>query len=261
MGIRARRRGVAGVMRALGRKAHSPDAVAAAPRLRYGVDAPPPATLLRDGVNYQPQAWGNTDYPTCTVAGLLNGALAAEALSTNGALNIAPLAWMPFYAACAGCAETPAAIGATDGLQMLDVLRRQAVQGFDIGAVAPLTGAFGVVANDRATLARVTAGLGFVYLGVCLAQSDLTAPPSAVWDLETPDPTLGHALLLWDYAGLSDTDEVGLVTWGGFQSCTWRGLAARLQDQEAYAIFDPATAPADVDTAAFATEHSKWLSA
>ena len=89
--------------RALGRKQHDPLAVDAAPKLAdYAVNAPPPPSLPRTGINYQPQMWGNADYPTCTAAGLLNGALASEALSTNSALNIAPLAWMPVLCSLCG---------------------------------------------------------------------------------------------------------------------------------------------------------------
>jgi hypothetical protein len=247
------------VNRCLGRRAHNPAAVAAAPHLRYSTDAPPPATLDRSALNFQPTLAGNDQYPSCTVAGLLNGALAAEALSTGGGLAFDPMAWMPFYAAVAGCDATPAAIGASGGLNMLDVLRYQGRNGFNIGAVAPLTGSFGVVPTDRLSLARVTAGLGFAYLGVDLAQSDMTSAPGAAWGLATPDPTLGHCLLLWDYTGLGDDDLVGLATWGQFQECSWIGLEARLQDQEAYAIFDPATAPASVNTVAFASEYAAWL--
>ena len=259
MGIRARRRGVAGVMRALGRKAHSPDAVAAAPRLRYGVDAPPPATLLRDGVNYQPQAWGNNEYPCCTAAGLLNGALASEALSTNGALNIAPLAWMPFYAACAGCAETPAAIGASDGANMLDVLRRQGTFGFDIGTVALLTGDFGTVALDRTSIARAIVAMGWVYAGIEVFAADMNA--TGIWEAwANPGADEGgHCIVLWGYTGLGDGDCVIAASWGELVQIEW----ARWDQiaREAYCVLFPVAQPADVDTTALAQANLHWLSA
>jgi hypothetical protein len=244
--------------RCLGRKPHSPAAVAAAPQLRYAAEAPPPATLDRSGINYQPQAWGNTDYPDCTAAGLLNGALASEALSTGGALNIAPLAWMPFYCACAGCAETPAAIGASGGAAMLDCLKRQGTQGFDIGAVAPLTGDFGVVALDRLSIARAIVAMGWVYAGIDLFQADMDA--TGTWEA-WPNPGAavgGHCIVLWDYNGLGDTDTVGIATWGGFQECQW----ARWDQiaREAYCVFFPMTVAADViDVVALAQANAEWL--
>jgi hypothetical protein len=245
--------------RCLGRKPHNAAAVAAAPSLRYAAEAPPPVTLDRSRVNYQPQAWGNTDYPSCTVAGLLNGALASEALSTNSALNIAPLAWMPFYCACAGCAETPAAIGASDGAAMLDVLARQRMTGFDIGLPAPLTGDFGVVGLDRLSIARGIAAMGWIYAGIDLSQADMDAPTGAVWEAWTnPGADVGgHALVLWGYTGLGDQDAVIMGTWGSLEYCAW----ARWDQiaREAYAVLFSVAEPAGVDTVALAQANAKWL--
>ena len=151
--------------RCLGRLPHDPVAVAKAPRLRYSasVEAAVPSILDRSTVVYSPQMIGNDVYPNCTVVGLINAALAMEAIATNGAMAFDANAWMPFYAALAGCDPTPAAIAATDGLMLLDVLRKQGVSGFDIGAVAPLTGDFGMVPLDRVSLGACLAGLGCVY--------------------------------------------------------------------------------------------------
>lgn len=245
------------MIRALGRKAHDPIAVAGAPTLRYGVDAPPLPKLLREGVNYQPQMWGNDQYPCCTAAGLLNGALASEALSTGSALNISPLAWMPFYAACAGVAETPAAIGASDGAAMLDVLRRQGSSGFDIGAVDPLTGDFGTVALDRNSIARAIVAMGWVYAGIDLSQADMDA--TGIWEAwSTPGADIGgHCLVPWGYTGLGDGDAVILATWGSLVQCEW----ARWDQiaREAYTVLFPMAEAPGVDTAALAAENAKWL--
>ena len=46
-------------MRRLGRLPHDSSAVAAAPTLRYAAEAPPPPTLDRSSVKYQPQMLGN----------------------------------------------------------------------------------------------------------------------------------------------------------------------------------------------------------
>lgn len=246
-------------MRTLGRHPHDPEAVARAPSLanHYASVAPPPATLDRSGVNYQPQLWGNNEYPCCTAAGLLNGALASEALATNGALAIDPMAWMAFYAACANCAETPAAIGASDGANMLDVLRRQSTFGFDIGAVAPLTGDFGTVALDRLSLARAMAAMGWTYVGIDLSQADMDA--TGIWEA-WPNPGAdvgGHCIALWGYTGLGDGDCVIAATWGSLVQIEW----ARWDQiaREAYAVLFPATMAAGVDTVALAAENAKWL--
>jgi hypothetical protein len=246
--------------RCFGRKPHDPIAVNAAPELadHYSVVSPPPKTLLRTGINFQPQLSGNDNYPTCVVAGLINGALASEAIATNGPLNIDPMAWMKFYAYCAGIAETPAAIGASDGLQMLDVLKKQAAPpGFDIGAIAPLIGGFGTVALDRISLARAAAAMDFVYLGVLLSQADMDAPTGAAWPNGVGDPNMGHCVVIWGYTGLGDTDTVWVATWGYLQAVTWLWIEAR--SEEAFATFFPMTAAAGVNTVDLAAENAQWL--
>lgn len=245
--------------RVLGRRAHDPVAVAAAPRLHYASELPPPPVLDRSAINYQPNMYGNNSCPDCTVAGLLNAALAVEAISTNGALAIDPNCWIPFYANLAGCAPTVAAIEKTDGLVMLDVLRQQGNAGFDIGAVAPLSGDFGVVGLDRVSLARVMNVLGFAYVGIELNQADVDAPPNQAWQpWANPGADVGgHCLCLWSYSGLGDTDTVTMATWGELIQCTW----ARWDQiaREAYAILFPTTVPAGIDAVAMAAANSKWL--
>jgi hypothetical protein len=213
--------------------------------------------LDRAAIKYQPAMCGNDQYPSCTVAALINAAVATEALQ-QAALAFDEQAWVPFYARLAGCEPTPTAIAATDGLAILDVLRAQGTVGFDIGAVAPLTGDFGTVPLVRADLARCMAGLGFVYAGVDLAQSDLIdTGPGEVWDVATPDSSLGHALLLWDYTGLDDDDHVGLVSWGGFIESTWLGIECRLR--EAYGLLLGGIEGPGIDIAALKVANARWL--
>ena len=247
--------------RTLGRKQHDPVAVDAAPKLadHYASVAPPPSSLPRTGINYQPQMFGNDQYPCCTAAGLLNGALASEAIATNSALNIAPLAWMPFYAACAGCAETPAAIGASDGANMLDVLKRQGTQGFDIGLPAPLSGDFGTVALDRNSIARGIAALGWLYGGIEVFQADMDAPAGMPWQpWANPGADLGgHCLVLFGYTGLGDTDSVIAATWGELVQITWERWDQIAR--ECYGVLFSIVQPAGVDTVALAAKNAQWL--
>ena len=251
-------------MRRLGRLPHSPEAVAAAPSLRYAAEAPPPATLDRSAVDYRPQLLGNDAYPNCTVVALINAALAVEALQTNAALAFNDQSWVPFYASLAGCAPTPEAIAATDGLVLLDVLRRQGTQGFDIGAVAPLTGDFGAVPLDRASLALCMARLGGVYLGIDLYQSDMDAVDEGRgWSangMGAVGPLVGgHCVWLWAYEGLQPDDTVQIATWGALQPATWVWVLARAR--EAYAILYPGIEGPSVDVAALKAENQRWLSA
>ena len=202
----------------------------------------------------------------CTVAGLINAALAVEALASNSALAFDAESWMPFYAALAGCAPTPAAIAATEGLVLLDVLRAQGTKGFDIGAQAPLTGDFGTVPLNRAALAGCMARLGFVYLGVDLYQADMDSHPNDTWDTIIPAgaPVGGHCLVLWAYTGLDadgieGDDLVKIATWGTLKTATWRWVENRAR--EAYAILYPAIEAPGVDVAALKAANARWLSA
>lgn len=234
--------------RKLGRKPHEPAAVAAAPRLpdhlKYTTEGPLPR-LDRSAVNYRPIMAGNGALPDCTVAGLLNGASAIEALNTGGPLAIKDGCWLPFYAALAHCPPTVDAIAATDGLVMLDVLRAQGRAGFDIGQVAPLTGDCGTVPLTRDALAVAMARMGFVYLGVDLYPVDMDAADAGQdWDWHGGDPLSssigGHCVTLWDYDGLGDGDFVRIATWGALQKATWAWVLNRTR--EAYALLFPALA-------------------
>jgi hypothetical protein len=224
-----------------GRLPHDVAAVAAAPSIvshTFAVMAPPP-TLLRAYVTYQPQMRQNDTLPDCTVAGLINAALAISALNTGAPLAIADDVEIPFYAAVAGCAPTVAAVAATDGLQVLDVMRRQGVYGFDIGQDAPLTADFASIpVNDRAALANGMALLGCGYWGIDVYERDMQTPPDQPWDDDGTDPGQlvgGHLICAWSYTGLGDTDTGMVATWGRLQPFTWRWAQARLR--EAYGLF------------------------
>lgn len=223
-----------------GRLPHDAAAVTAAPSLAthtFAVMAPPP-TLTRGGIPYDPQLRQNDSLPTCTVAGLINGALAISALNTGSATSIADGVEIPFYAAVAGCAPTVDAVAATDGLNVLDVLRRQSIQGFEVGQEASFTADFATIpSTDRAALANGLALLGFGYWGVDLYERDMLTPPDQPWDDDGGDPGQlvgGHLIIGWSYAGLGDTDTGTAATWGRLQPFTWRWAQARLR--EAYGL-------------------------
>lgn len=245
--------------RSFGRTPHDPVAVAAAPLLRFSRSPIPPKVLDRSAFNYLPDMLGNNDYPCCVIAGILNAAGAQEALATNGPLAFNKQCWIDIYALCAGIPATLPDIAASNGLNVLDTLRRMARDGFKIGAQTILTGDFGVVPQDRNSLALAMDEMGVIILGVDLAQSDLDAPTGAVWQASPGDPDMGHCLLAFDYTGLGPKDTVRLVTWGGFVLATWDYVHARTQ--EAYAVLFPVCQPAGVNTVQLAAENARWLQA
>jgi hypothetical protein len=230
--------------RALGRHPHNPETVARAPSLGTHTFAAmaPPDRLVRTDVPFAPQLRNNNTLPVCTAVGLLNGQLAVEALNTSGELAIAEGVELAFYAGCVGCSPTKDAITGTDGANLLDVLRRQSVQGFDIGAAAPMTAdPASITVTNRSKLANSMALLGVGLLGGDLYQRDMDTAGSQTWDVDTDgsDPGAlvgGHCLVAWSYTGLIDTDTLLLLgTWGSLQQATWRWARARLR--EAYALF------------------------
>jgi hypothetical protein len=115
-------------MTRLGRLAHDPTALAAAPSHRFGT-VPAPKFVDRAPVDFQPKLYRNDILPDCTVVALANAARGLAAL--NGFdLVVAEDSVPAFYGDCVG---NPPDLAATDGAVMLDVLQRQAGMGFDIG--------------------------------------------------------------------------------------------------------------------------------
>jgi hypothetical protein len=188
----------------------------------------PSVTLDRAGVDFTPALYQNDTLPDCTAVALANAARGVAAL--NGyELTVDPACVPAFYAGCVG---NPPDLAATDGAVMLDVLRIQAAQGFDIGTqrLAGLSGTLDVA--SRSALALGIARLGVGYWGVTLRERDMQRAP--VWDVQAGrddgDIVGGHAVIAWDYSGLCDDDTVRLGTWGGWQPATWAWVAARLDE-------------------------------
>jgi hypothetical protein len=225
-------------MMRLGRLPHSPAAVSAAPSLaahRFAAVEPRPI-LDRRYIDYQPLMCGNQTKPVCTIAGLVNGMLAAEAVNNRASLPIDQGTVDPFYASIAGCAATDAAIEATDGLVVLDVLKRQ-LGGFNCGLGTPSVGLFGTLPN-RIAIANAMDVLGFAYVGVDLHEADMEAAAAGKpWTDATSDPGAlvgGHLIVPFDYLGLADDDMGRAATWGALQPLSWAWLAARMR--EAYGL-------------------------
>jgi hypothetical protein len=219
----------------LGRLPHDPAALAAAPSLagQSFANAAPKPVLDRSGIAYQPREFSNRTLPVCTVAGLANGMLAVSALS-NWQVLIQDAMIPPFYASVVGCANTEAAIMATSGANVLDVLKAQ-LGGFDVGLQDPTVGLFGtLLPTNRAAIANAMDVLGFAYVGVNLYERDMdVAGAGQAWSDGASDPgglIGGHLIILWDYLGLADDAMGRAATWGTLQPFTWGWLRARIQE-------------------------------
>jgi hypothetical protein len=220
----------------LGRLPHDPAALERMPSLADHplADFEPRPVVDRNEIAFEPGLYHNDKLPDCTAAGLANAANAVAAL--NGfQLAIVPEKVPQFYAACVGCGPTFAAMEATPGAVVLDVLNRQAVHGFDVMMQAPLVGLHAVIPHKRAAIANAVDRLGHAYFGVTLHTRDMDAAP--VWDVGDGQPdgdvVGGHVVVGWDYTGLDDDATLRLCTWGRFQKATWRWLDARLSEAHA----------------------------
>jgi hypothetical protein len=215
----------------LGRIPHEPAALARAPSHRFGA-VPPPPILDRSRVSFEPSLYQNDILPDCTAVALANAARGVAAL--NGFDLVLNQSSVPaFYGACVG---NPANLAETDGAVMLDVLARQAAEGFDVGPQT-LHGLYATIdSHSRWALACGMARLGVGYWGVTLRERDMEH--ATVWDVQAGrddgDVVGGHAIIAWDYSGLADGDTLRIGTWGGWQPATWAWVAARLD--EAYGI-------------------------
>ena len=139
----------------LGRLPCDQQALAEAPAIMAGRYAamPPPATCDRRDIAYQPRMFANNDLPDCSAAGLANGMLAVGAIA--GFEPVIDDTLVPaFYAGCVGCEPTEAAMAATDGAVLLDVLAWQDRHGFDVGQQVPLVAVWGTLPLSRAGLAH-----------------------------------------------------------------------------------------------------------
>lgn len=224
--------------------------------------AEPPRTLDRRGINYQPILGHNDTLPVCTVVGLCNAMLAAEALNAGAGLPIDQEKIAPFYASVAGCADTPAAIIATDGVNSLDVLNAQ-LRGFDCGLQTPSVGLFGVLPRTRPMLANAIDKLGSAYVGIDLYERDMDAYEGGHdwfdWQSDPGRLVSGHLIPTWDYLGLGDDDTGRAATWGVLQVFTMGWLFNRMRSMAGLAYRFLGTAGAlDAGGDALAAELDAW---
>jgi hypothetical protein len=234
----------------LGRLPHAPERLA-----RGLMSAPAPMLyryqLDRGAIDPQPQMWGNADGPTCTVAGLANGAI-AQGIIRSAPPVIGDGKPQALYAIVDGIpGATEEQINATDGLVVMDLLDYVSTNGFDAGEQVPLVPVQRfVVHNAREAIAGCMCNERIVtaYLGIRLYQRDMDtmgAGPLVAPIADSGEMVGGHALLAWDYPkGLGDADLVTLLTWAARQPVSWKWLLERLD--ETHAIEWPQLAAAPV---------------
>lgn len=216
----------------LGRKHHDPIVLAQAPSHRFGVIQPQPS-LNRTLVDFTPGIYHNDTYPDCTYVSMTNVARGVAFL--NGyELAVDPDKVTAGYAANAGCANTPAAILATDGLVMQDVAVWQARKGYDIGPQR-LVAQSGVIPLNKTALALAMQRLGLPWCGVVLYQRDMDSiGPYSVLDVQAgrdDGAIVGrHAIPLWTYLSLGDDGRLYFGTYGFWQAATWAWLLERIEE-------------------------------
>ena len=200
-----------------GRLPTPPQQLEAAPRRTFG-GVLPPAKLERP--YFRPGLWLNDQLPNCTAVAMANAALAVVTIDGRG-LVIEADRVPAFYAQCVSCAPTMAAMTATEGAVMLDVLAQQQRHSFDIGP-QKLSAAYANIATDWTTLRNAMVHMGHVYLGVELYEGDEEAED---WTTDYPagEPVGGHAILGYDYDG----DIMRVATWGGWKNVTREWWDAR----------------------------------
>jgi hypothetical protein len=220
--------------RKLGRLPHDPVRLAEAPRHTFGA-MPPPVRLDRSHMDYTPGMYGNDTYPDCTFVSLTNAARGV-AQTHRFVLNVDQSLPLKDYADFLG---DPSDLENTDGAMMQDVLEWQAKTGLNIGPERLFGTAKTIDLTDRRAVALAIFQFGHLYLGITLLERDMENNAAGkVWDVQEgrDDGAVlgGHAVNVWDYAGLKDGDTARLGTWGAWQPFTWAWFAARAS--EAFAV-------------------------
>lgn len=209
-----------------GRLPHDPDRLAAVePHVMAAVPVP---AIVTPPPGFKVETGYNLTLPTCTVAGLLNVAR-LWCITNHGfdpAYDLPRL--LDFYALVAGCEPTEAAIGATSGLIMLDVLETAQSKGFRINSQTVLVPLYRRLdTTDPTALRQAIATCGAAYTGEDLYTPDMNGP----W-VGPVSGTLvgGHCAPPIGFSpdGLTD------ATWGEEQPCDDEWWTTRVQ--EAYAI-------------------------
>lgn len=176
-------------------------------------ESPAPADFPLSNIVWTPSLVKNNILPTCTMAGLLNAAR-IWALRHGFDLVSNDDDLLADFARIAGCADTIAAIAATDGLMMLDVMDYAAAGKFNVGEQAALIPR--VKRIDFTNMGAVRDAIvntGSACIGVTLRQADVQ-PGVAKWlgGLKNAGSAAGgHCVTLYKY---SVNGLFGAATWG-----------------------------------------------
>ncbi len=213
----------------LGRLPHDPARVGAVTQHRMAL-APAPASLPRSDIAWTPSLVRNDVLPTCSIAGLMNSARIWALVHGFDLVNVEG-ALLAFYASLAGCAATEAAMEATDGLVLLDVLERARNAGFGCGEQTPLVPRFASIQLSDAALKDAIWAHGAAYIGVMLYEADVEPDAKWVGGTEKAGAKVGgHCVAPWRYT----SDGYGIATWGGTTEADPEWLASRIE--EAYSL-------------------------
>ncbi|MDE2469421.1 MAG: hypothetical protein KGL35_11910 [Bradyrhizobium sp.] len=218
---------------AFGRLPHDPAAFLKTRPVPYRMMMPQMGAVKRP--DWQPCLGHNDVWGTCSTTGLANAARMVE-MATGGDLDLSDDLIAEAFAAWTGTAYNDAAMRASAGAVLLDILNQQAAGGFNAGTPTPLVGLVGRIGTSRMLLARAIQTFHHAYIGVDLRQRDMEQV--AVWDIAAgrdDGPVAGgHCVALYDFAGLGDADTVRIATWGTLMPATWSWVEARIM--EAYAL-------------------------
>ena len=224
-----------------GRLSHHPERLARAlaaspapvqPLYRFVLD--------RGDIDPLPSMWGNDTGPTCTVAGLANGAT-AQGVVRSAPPVIAEGKPQALYAIVDGMpGATQQEIDATEGLVVMDLLDYVITNGFDAGQQVPLVPIQRyAIPNTREAIAGAMCDEKIVtaYLGIRLYEADMAMfgkGPLVAPIANSGALVGGHVLLGWDYPkGLRDYNLTTLITWGARQPVSWEWLMERLDETHA----------------------------
>lgn len=192
------------------------------------IQTPPPPVLDRSHLNPSFKMFFNDTIGDCTCAAVYNTLIAWQSL-VDSSIAIPEVLAVELYSAITG--YTPDNPQTDQGAAEDDVLAYGVKNGFATRDYTyyPLWGT--VDCGNINMMATLMSKLGVAYQGVYLRKGDLDLLDAGqVLDV-VPNMDMqiagGHALLLWDYTGLSLNSRVRLITWGSIVTATWAWVLAR----------------------------------
>lgn len=202
-----------------------------------------PATCLKTGINPKPQMSMNDTLNNCTAAGISNSLRAAAA--TGGyMIEVPDKDVVKFYSGSTG--YNPVTGEHDEGSTGPNALNYGVRHQLDVknGNFSLLWG--DVHYLDRNAVAGVINDLCSCAVGVMLSESDMNqinetggdcvlTKNNGLYGNTAAGSAGGHFALFWNYKGLRDEDEVGMLTWGSRATrCTWEWFEDR--GMEAHAV-------------------------